>query len=190
MIYSSSHSLEPSKAIASNQPPLKIQVIALQWKWLFIYPEQNIATLNYVQFPANRPVAFEITADAPMNSFWIPSLGGQIYAMEGMSTRLNLMADKPGEFRGSSANISGKGFAGMNFTAKASTQVEFDLWVNQAVKRSDRRLTIMSYHKLAKPSEDNPLIYYASVEAGLYNAVIMKFMRAPHARFMKGHGSH
>ncbi len=183
IIWSSSHSLDPAKPLAASQRPMTIQVVALQWKWLFIYPEQNVATVNYVQFPEDTPIRFEITADAPMNSFWIPQLGGQIYAMEGMSTSLQLMADEVGEFRGSSANISGRGFAGMDFIARASSQADFDLWISQAVKKSDKRLNLASYTQLSKPSEDNPPTYYSSTEPDLYARVIRKFMP-------EGHGSH
>src|SRR5580704_9505452 len=109
--FKTSHSLDPFKPIAvNNKKTMTIQVLALQWKWLFIYPEQNIATVNYVQFPANVPVKFEITSNGPMNSFLIPELGGQIYAMAGMKTQLHLVADKPGNYSGFSSNFSGEGF--------------------------------------------------------------------------------
>ena len=111
----------------SNQikKPLTIQVVALQWKWLFIYPEEKIAAVNFLQIPENTPIHFEITADAPMNSFWIPDLGGQIYAMPKMKTELYLIADKLGDFRGVSANISGEGFSGMHFITRSSSAEDF-----------------------------------------------------------------
>ncbi len=170
-----SHDLDPYKPLQSNVKPIKIQVVALQWKWLFIYPEQNIATVNFVQFPEDTPVNFEITSDAPMNSFWIPQLGGQVYAMAGMSTQLHLMADDPGSFRGSSANLSGAGFAGMNFTAKASSAAEFDEWV-KTVKKTSSHLSLANYDELAEPSKDQPVTYYASSDAALYDTVIMRYM--------------
>ncbi|MGH7157525.1 MAG: ubiquinol oxidase subunit II [Candidatus Saccharimonadales bacterium] len=170
-----SHRLDPFKPLASSEQPLQVQVVALEWKWLFIYPEQNIATVNFVQFPEDRPVTFIITSDAPMNSFWIPQLGGQIYAMSGMSTRLHLQADQPGEYHGSSANISGRGFAGMTFTAKSSTQNDFDAWV-RSVQNSDGQLDKVVYGQLAAPSENNPVAYYAPVQTGLYDEVVDKFM--------------
>src|SRR5690606_1455086 len=123
------HELDPFKPIESDKKTLTIQVVALQWKWRFIYPEENIATINLVQFPENTPIHFEITADAPMNSFLIPSLGGQIYAMPNMKTELNLIANKRGDFRGISANLSGEGFSGMNFIARSSTEKEYRNWV-------------------------------------------------------------
>ena len=110
LTWTSTHALDPRKAIG-DEPPMVIQVVALEWKWLFIYPEENIATVNYVRMPVNKPVRFEITADAPMNSFWIPQLGGQIYAMTGMVTQLHLEATEEGKFNGLSANYSGDGFA-------------------------------------------------------------------------------
>lgn len=172
--WNSSHQLDPYKPLSSNTPPITIQVVALDWKWLFIYPQQNMATVNLVQFPMNTPVNFEITADAPMNSFWIPQLGGQIYAMPGMSTQLHLMANTAGNFYGSSANISGKGFAGMSFVAKSTSANDFKRWV-RSVKHSPNRLSQGTYSKLSNPSQANPVAYYASSEAGLYDNVIMKY---------------
>jgi cytochrome o ubiquinol oxidase subunit 2 len=177
--WNSSHSLDPSRALASSKPPITIQVIALQWKWLFIYPEQRIASVNYVQFPANTPVDFEITADAPMNSFWIPRLGGQIYAMSGMTTHLHLMADQPGKFQGTSANLSGSGFAGMRFTAEAATDNSFKDWVT-ATQSKPASLTTAAYNTLARPGTAQPGQQYGSYEHNLYDTVVMKYMSAPH----------
>lgn len=173
--WTSSHELDPSRPLVSATPPITIQVVALRWKWLFIYPEQNIATVNYFQFPAGTPVNFVITSDAPMNSFWIPQLGGQIYAMAGMTTRLSLMADKPGIFNGSSVNLSGKGYAGMSFKAAASTQADFDAWVH-IVKQSPQQLSYLQYSQLALPSEDNPAAYYSASDNNLYDGIVMKYM--------------
>lgn len=170
------HELDPFKPLNSNTKPVTIQVIALQWKWLFIYPQQNIATVNYFQFPVDTPINFEITSDAPMNSFWIPQLGGQIYAMSGMSTRLHLIANQTGDYNGSSANISGKGFAGMKFIARSSTNSDFEQWV-QSASQTLERLGIYEYNQLAKPSENNQQAYYAlNSEEDLYNQVMMKYM--------------
>ena len=170
-----SHSLDPFKPIVSDKKPLTIQVVALQWKWLFIYPEQNIASVNFAQFPVDTPVNFEITSDAPMNSFWIPQLGGQIYAMSGMSTQLHLIANQAGDYNGVSANISGKGFSGMHFIAKASAESDFGAWVRD-VKQSQNRLSLATYDELAKPSENNPVTLYSSVDANLYDTIVMKYM--------------
>jgi cytochrome o ubiquinol oxidase subunit 2 len=175
IIWRSTHALDPFKPLASSRPPLTIQVVALQWKWLFIYPEQHIATVNYVQFPAQTPVNFEITADAPMNSFWIPQLGGQIYAMAGMSTQLHLMADGNGSYAGSSANLSGAGFSGMRFTAKSTSAAAFSQWVS-SVQQSTVSLNPALYSKLAQPSANVPVASFGSPAANLYDSVIMKYM--------------
>ncbi len=177
--WQSSHSLDPAKPINASTPPLVIQVVALEWKWLFIYPEQRIATVNYFQMPLDQPVRFEITADAPMNSFWIPQLGGQIYAMNGMSTHLNLMATSIGDYRGVSANLSGEGFAGMNFTAQAVQQADFNLWVRSA-QESTSLLDIVSYSSLAKPSTDDADTTYALRDDSLFNSVIGQFGQHGH----------
>ncbi len=172
----SSHKLDPYRKIEANSKPLTIQVVALQWKWLFIYPEQNIATVNYLQIPEKTPVNFLITSDGPMNSFWIPQLGGQIYAMAGMQSQLNLMADKTGVFQGSSANLSGEGFAGMKFETKASSQSEFDAWVG-TVKNGDNVLNEETYEKISAKSENNPPAFYSHVDPGMFNHIIDGFLR-------------
>ncbi len=177
----STHELSPYKPIENGNKPLVIQAIALEWKWLFIYPEQRIATVNYVQFPENTPLVFEISADAPMNSFWIPQLGGQIYAMPGMRTELHLIANETGTFRGSSSNLSGSGFAGMVFKAISSTEERFDSWVD-SVKESPYRLSDEEYHHLALPSEYDPVTYYSDVEEGLFNRILKKYSRSAEIR--------
>jgi cytochrome o ubiquinol oxidase subunit 2 len=188
--WNSSHDLDPFKAIASDKKPITIQVVALQWKWLFIYPEQNIASLNIVQFPKLTPINFEVTADAPMNSFWIPQLGGQIYAMPGMSTQLHLMADSEGSYRGTSANISGRGFASMNFIAKSTSNDDFNNWV-QLVKQTKNSLSISTYDNLAKPTQNDPLAYYSSSQNGLYDRIVMKYMYpASQLPYINAHSAH
>ena len=154
--------------------------MAVSYTHLDVYKrqEQGIATVNYVQFPEKTPLNFEISADAPMNSFWIPQLGGQIYAMPGMRTKLHLIADETGDFRGSSSNISGKGFAGMTFRAVASSEDDFIAWV-QSVKASPYRLTEEEYTYLVLPSEYDPVIYYSEVEENLFDQIVMKSMYMP-----------
>lgn len=173
--WKSSHDLDPYKALVSDAQPIEIQAVALDWKWLFIYPEQNIATVNYLQIPEKRPINFKITADAPMNSFWIPKLGGQVYAMAGMETKLHLMADETGVFRGSSSNISGKGFAGMHFDVRASSEADFENWINK-VKHSPNKLGAEEYAELAKPSQNHKITLYRSRQAALYDNIMMKYM--------------
>lgn len=175
IIWKSSHMLDPSKPIASSVKPIRIQAIALQWKWLFIYPDYNIATVNYIQFPEKTPLNFELTADAPMNSFWIPQLGGQVYAMSGMQTSLHLMANEQGRFNGSSANLSGEGFAGMKFIAEARSANDFEQWI-VSVKQSQNTLGTREYASLVKPSKDNPAYLYAYIDRDLYGTVVGKYM--------------
>lgn len=171
----SSHELDPFKSLASNKKPLTIQVVALDWKWLFIYPEQHIASVNLVTLPKDTPVDFQITSDSVMNSFWVPQLGSQIYAMPGMSTQLHLMADRTGTFYGSPANIAGKGYAYMTFKVDSVSDSDFDGWVN-GVRRSSQMLDSSAYGQLAKQSINNPVAYYSYAADGLYNEVVMKYM--------------
>lgn len=171
----STFALDPYKPLQSEKEPLKVQVVALEWKWLFIYPDQGVATVNYLTIPEDTPVEFTITADAPMNSFWIPSLGGQVYAMTGMSTKLHLMADNPGTFNGMSANLSGDGYAGMRFKVNALSQESFNDWMKQSMT-SEEFLTQASYDELEKASKNNPEKTYGLVDPGLFDGVIMKYM--------------
>lgn len=169
------YELDPFRRIVSNKKEITIQVVALDWKWLFIYPEEKIATVNYLQIPQGTPIHFEITADAPMNSFWIPQLGGQIYAMPNMKTELNLIADEVGVFRGSSANISGEGFAGMHFITRASSEEDYSHWINSA-KASAKALDFKEYEKLAAPSQNNPVEVYRLTDDKLFMAILMQYM--------------
>lgn len=177
LTWKSTHALEPSKPIASDVKPVEIDVIALDWKWLFIYPEQGIATVNQIAFPANTPVSFRITSDTVMNSFFIPTLGSQIYAMAGMQTRLHLIANQPGIFDGISSNFSGPGFSGMKFKAIATQDnAAFQQWVDK-VKASSNTLTTMDdFNKLAAPSENNPVEYFSTANPQLFDQVVDKFM--------------
>lgn len=171
LTWTSTHELDPYRPISSQKEPLMVQVVALQYKWLFIYPEHNIATVDYLQLPVGRPVNFVITADAPMNSFWIPQLGGQIYAMPGMSTRLSLQADYDGAYRGSSANLSGTGFADMNFTARAVSDAQFEQWLVQ-VRASGGALTDEAYKELARPGVAKANQTFSSTRPGLYDEIV------------------
>jgi cytochrome o ubiquinol oxidase subunit 2 len=175
IIWRSTHSVDPFKQLESTKAPITVEVVALEWKWLFIYPEQHIATVNLLEFPENTPVNFVLTADAPMNSFWIPGLGGQMYAMSGMTTQLHLMADRIGEFRGGAAEISGPGFADMNFIAKSVSDSDFKQWV-ELVKLGRFNLTTDEYAALSKKSMSNPASYYASVDASLFDSIVNKYM--------------
>jgi cytochrome o ubiquinol oxidase subunit II len=191
-MWSGTHRLVPQNQIASTAKPLTIEVVAQRWKWLFIYPEQNVATVNYVQLPSGTPVTFQLTADeTPMSSFWIPNLGGMLYAMTGHVNRLNLLPTTLGDYPGSSAEINGAGFAGMKFTARVSTKDDFDNWV-QGVKQQTAVLDTPEYQKLLQPSENNPAASYAAVESGLYDKVLMKYMGPghDHTAASPDHGGH
>ncbi|MBX4188640.1 ubiquinol oxidase subunit II [Candidatus Saccharibacteria bacterium] len=172
--FKSSHDLDPFKQLSSNKQPLTVQAVALQWRWLFIYPEQGVASMNYVKLPKDRPVEFQITSDAPMNSFWIPQLGGQIYAMSGMATQLHLLADKSGDYLGESANISGAGFADMMFTASVTDSTGFDHWIDSA-RQAPSSLDLAAYNLLAQPSHDSSVKQFSSAQTGLFNQVIAKY---------------
>lgn len=175
IMWSETQRLEPKDPIASNAKPMTVQVVALPWKWLFIYPEQKIATVNFVQIPVGTPIEFKLTADkVSMSSFWIPHLSGQLYAMTGHVNQLNVIADKPGDYRGSSAEINGEGFAGMKFVTRAVSQQEFDSWAG-SVRQSFAELGNEQYDTLLKPSENHAYEYYSAPVAGLYDKVVMKY---------------
>jgi len=174
--WQSTHELDPYKPIQGKGKHLTVEVVSLNWKWLFIYPEQGIATVNELVFPSNVPVEYKITSESTMNSFFIPQLGSQIYSMAGMQTKLHLIANEPGTFKGFSANYSGAGFSGMKFNAIATpTQADFDQWVT-TIKSQGNKLTKAEYDKLAIASENNPVTYYGDVDDGLFHTIIMKYM--------------
>jgi cytochrome o ubiquinol oxidase subunit 2 len=188
----STHQLDPYKQIASNVKPITVEVIALQWKWLFLYPEQGVASLNELRMPVGTPVNFEITADGPMSALWIPKLGSQTYAMTGMSSKLSLRADKVGEYRGSNSNINGTGYADMNFLAIAMPdRKSFDSWTESIEKNeSHKNLEWSSYPELAKQSRANKVTYYRLQDSGLYNKVMQKYMSSGHSMNEEGTSSH
>jgi cytochrome o ubiquinol oxidase subunit 2 len=173
-----SHELDPRAPIAANAKPLEVDVVALDWKWLFIYPDQGIAAVNLLVIPTGTPVQFRLTSATVMNSFLVPQLGSQIYAMPGMTTQLNLLADNPGEFPGISSNFSGNGFADMRFTAKAVPAADFDGWVAQA-HGSGSALDIPGYAALAKPSQAVPATTFRAVEPKLFERIIDQTTAGP-----------
>jgi len=173
--YVSTHALDPYKSLESNVEPVNVQVVALEWKWLFIYPDKGVATLNYLNIPEDTPINLTLTSDAPMNSFWVPALAGQVYAMSGMSTKLHLMADTVGSYRGASANISGEGFANMTFNVNSMSNADFSKWVIESAN-SKKPLDSTSYASLAKQSKDDGEITYMLMNNDLYNEIIMKYM--------------
>ena len=163
--------LDANRPIPADTKPLEVQVVALDWKWLFIYPEQGIATVNELVTPIDVPVRFKITASTVMNSFYIPALAGQIYAMPGMQTTLNAVINKPGEYEGFSANYSGAGFSHMRFKYHGVSDQEFASWVKKT-KASGKALDRADYLALEKPSEREPVRYYGKVEPELFDAVV------------------
>lgn len=175
LTWKTTHTLDPYRPLDSKVKPMEIDVVALDWKWLFIYPEQHIATVNEVAFPAGTPVDFKITSDTVMNVFFIPQLGSQIYAMAGMQTQVNLIADTPGVYDGLSTNFSGAGFPDMVFKAHATSASDFDAWVAK-VKASPNRLGLDNYNDLAKPSEKDPVKYFSDAQPVLFAAVLDKYM--------------
>ena len=172
--YKSTHALDPYRPLDSEVKPINIEVVALDWKWLFIYPDLGIATVNKIVFPEHTPVNFKITSDTVMNSFFIPGLGGQIYAMAGMQTKLHLIANQKAEMDGISANYSGAGFTGMKFKAISTSQEEFDAWVAE-VKAAPKQLDQAEYEALAKPSQNNPVALYSTYTPDLFQKVVDKY---------------
>lgn len=177
--WQSTKHLDPYKPLAQHEKSIDIQVIALNWKWLFIYPDQDIATVNVVQFPTDTSVTFHLTSDTVMSSFWIPQLSGQLYAMPGMTNKLHIDAHEAGDYRGWNANIAGEGFSKMRFTAQARNEADFTKWVDD-VKASPKTLSMERYVALSKDSIDHPVTLYGTVADNLYDTTVMKYMMPTH----------
>jgi cytochrome o ubiquinol oxidase subunit II len=171
MAWISTHDLDPGKPLASDKQPLEIQVVALDWKWLFIYPEQGVASVNRLPVPAGTPLHFSITSAGVMNSFFVPQLGSQIYAMGGMATRLVLQADKPGTYAGLSAQYSGSGFSDMRFEVVALEPGAFDDWVRQT-RGAGGTLDPVEYTRLVRPSSAVPPATFGAVAPKLFETAI------------------
>jgi cytochrome o ubiquinol oxidase subunit 2 len=186
MTWINTHTLDPYRPIAASQPSrlsrcaeaagtsqetLVVEVVALDWKWLFIYPDQGIATVNELAAPVNVPIHFKITSSSVMNSFFIPAMAGQIYAMPGMQTELNAVINTIGTYDGFSANYSGAGFSGMHFKFYGMSHSDFDSWVTRN-RQEGSALTVVDYRYLAKPSAREPVRHYASVAHGLYASIL------------------
>jgi cytochrome o ubiquinol oxidase subunit II len=187
LTWTRTHALDPYKPIPSAEKPITIEAVSLDWKWLFIYPDQNIATVNQITFPVNVPVSFKLTSDTVMTSFFIPQLGSQIYAMGGMQTRLHLLADTPGTYAGQNNQISGRGYVNMHFKAHAVSRAEFQAWV-QRVRQSKELLDLDRYEQLAKPNDGYyPVTYFSSVKPDLFLYILRKF--DPNWGKMPGHMS-
>ena len=170
-----SHSLDPYKKIESSKPTLEIEVVALQWKWLFIYPDESVATINDLTIPIDRPVHFKLSADAPMSSFWVPSLGSQIYSMNAMSSQLNLIANEKGVFKGYNANINGQGYARMVFDVNVVDDSQFEQWHSE-ISKSSTSLDKSMMKKLTQQSIEEQPVYMKLTDKNIYSSVIMKYM--------------
>lgn len=184
MMLPATQKLQPQRAIASDKEQITIRAIAMRWKWVFLYPEQGIATVNYVQIPEDTPIRFELTADeAPMNSFWIPHLGGMLYAMTEHVNPINLIAHETGEYPGGAAEINGRGFAGMRFMTHVSSSEDFDTWVS-SVARNSSELDSVEYKKLLEPSENNEVALYSSpTNEDLFAALMKKYASGSHSHY-------
>jgi cytochrome o ubiquinol oxidase subunit 2 len=178
--WASTHLLDPyrpldrisdNRLVTASDKPLEVDVVAMDWKWLFILPEQGIAVVNELAAPVNRPISFRITASSVMNTFYIPALAGMVYAMPGMQTPLQAVINKSGEYDGFSANYSGSGFWSMNFKFHGMSDADFEKWVADA-KAKGTTLDLAAYRQLEKPSESEPVRYYASFEPGLFKRIL------------------
>jgi len=178
--WASTHLLDPyrkldrvadGQAIERETKALKVDVVALDWKWLFIYPDYGVASVNELVAPVDRPIQFHITASSVMNSFYIPALAGQIYAMPGMMTQLHAVINKAGVYQGFSANYSGAGFSGMRFAFHGVANADFDKWIATA-KAADGALDRAAYLKLERPSENEPVRHYANADTTLFYAIV------------------
>ena len=178
VIWIGSHQLDPRAPIPGKSDPLRVDVVALDWKWLFIYPDHGVASVNQLVIPTETPVEFRLTSATVMNSFFVPQLGSQIYAMGGMITHLHLLADNPGEFPGFSAMFSGDGFSDMRFIAKAVPARDFNAWVEQA-RGTGSALDDAGYAALAKPSKAVPPATYRSVAPKLFERILDQTTAGP-----------
>lgn len=188
LIWNTTHTLDPYRPLDSKQKPVRVDVVALNWKWLFIYPDYGVASVNELAIPVGTPVDFRLTAESLMNSFFIPQLGSQVYAMSGMQTQLHLIANAPGVYAGRSAAFSGPGFSDMHFDTIATSRADFDAWIANA-KASPNVLSRGAYERLAVPSETGekgekeakaPVTIYSNVAPGLFEGIVDKYMRDAH----------
>ena len=180
LIWRTTQTLDPYRPLASNVRSVRVQVVALNWKWLFIYPDYGVASVNQLTIPTGTPVAFELTAESLMNSFFIPRLGSQVYAMAGMRTQLHLIADTPGTYPGQSAAFSGEGFSDMRFDTVAVSPAAFDAWVRDA-KQAPQAMDARQYRLVSQPATRGIPAVYASVEPDLFDGVVDRYARLPGA---------
>ena len=177
MTWVTTHSLDPYKPLKGEKgKPLTIQAVSLSWKWLFIYPEQNIATVNYIEIPKDRQVRFLITSDSPMTAFFIPQLGSQIYSMAGMQTKVHIKATENGIYKGFAAHYNGDGFSDMKYNVKVESTKDFNNWVNNVKSNNNyKMLDIPSYKKLQQKTINDPVSYYSGVTPNLFKKIMMQY---------------
>lgn len=181
LTYKSTYALNPYTPLASAEKPVAVDVVAMDWKWLFIYPEQRIATVNRLVLPRGAPARFRLTSETVMSSFFIPGLGSQIYAMPGMRTKLNLLADRTGTYVGQNFQFSGRGYSSMHFKLIVTSRQGFDAWARK-VRQSGGILDLATLAALEKPSRDNPVSTYAAIVPHLFGSVISRSMTANEAQ--------
>jgi cytochrome o ubiquinol oxidase subunit 2 len=187
-----SHQLDPAKPLASKVPPLNVEVVSMDWKWLFIYPDQGIATVNQLVVPAGTPVSFRLTSATVWNTFFVPQMGSMIYTMPGMTTRLNLEADRQGVFPGRSAHFSGDGFPGMEFNVNSVSPQQFAGWV-QSAHAAGQALDARAYGQLSQPTSYVKPMIFSAVTPGLFDAIASRHapppQQLPHSRPAPGAGA-
>jgi cytochrome o ubiquinol oxidase subunit II len=166
-----SHALDPARKLQSDTRPLRIEVVSLDWKWLFIYPDHQVAAVNQIVIPTGTPIEFILTSASVMNSFFIPQLGTQIYTMPGMTTRVNLLADRPGDYPGLSANFSGDGFSDMRFLVHAVAAADFEIWLAHT-RGEGRTLDADAYSQLVPAGSGTPVQTYRSVDPDLFERIV------------------
>jgi cytochrome o ubiquinol oxidase subunit 2 len=174
LIWKSTHALDPYKPIASDKAPLRVEVVSLNWKWLFIYPDHNVATINELVMPVDTPVAFKLTSESMMNAFFVPQLGSMVYTMPAMQTRLHLIGHTPGTYAGMSSAYSGSGFSDMKFPARVVTDADFKVWLEQA-RSSNDHLGAARLAALEVPTHGAPLQRFSGVDTGLFDSIVARY---------------
>ena len=171
VVWVGSHQLDPARPLQSNVPALNVQVVSLDWKWLFIYPDQRVAAVNQLVIPAGRPVRFQVTSASVMNSFFVPQLGSMLYTMNGMAGDLHLQADQPGTYWGLATHFSGDGFSDMHFAVRALDNAGFADWV-EATRKDGPALNGATYAELAKQSIKDPPSTFRDADPGLFGRIV------------------
>jgi len=178
LLWGSTHRLDPYRRIASSQPPVRVEAVALDWKWLFIYPDEHVATVNRMVIPAGRAIHIDLTSGTVMQSMMIPRLAGQIYAMAGMRTQLNLAADKPGVFRGENTQYNGTGFPRQKFEVIALPPADYGRWATR-VRAGAKPLDAAAYHRLLERSVPAKPLFYSAVPDDLFRRILVQSRMPP-----------